>query len=593
MSTSSKKKVRAYKQEYLHFGFIENESNKTQPLCILCEKTFSNEAMKPSRLKGHLKSCHSEHLDKDLEFFRKRREERTKQGKITNMFKKSAQSKDDGQLASYYLSLIIAKHGLPHSIGEKTFIPVLKTVLEKVIHYKNTSNVLRSIPLSNNTVKRRIDEVSECVEQKLVQMMCENFFSMQVDESTLPGGKCLILVCVRLITNDTVYEELALSDLMETHSTGKLVFDKIIRYFQENKIPSTNLIGIATDGAPSMIGKYRGLITHFKDLNPNIFTIHCVIHRQHLVAKNLSDRLNDSLNLVIKAVNKIKRHALQGRLFKKLCNENDEVFDKLIIHTEVRWLSKGNCLERFLAVFNSVIDFFAGKDSMLADNLVKRKLDIAYMSDLYGKFNHLNKTLQGKNLNLVKVKSKITSFRNQLELYGKNFKNNQFAQFSSLENLKLQISEDEVETYSSHLEQLKDDMDKRFNDVFQLNVPKWVVDPFEANLFEININLQETFADLQNDLELKVKFSKEKYESFWTQQQLRQKYPLIWEEIRLLFIAFPSSYIVEKAFSSVINILSKRSNLDICKGGDLRLFLTDLEPDIETLAISHQAHPSH
>ena len=48
-----------------------------------------------------------------------------------------------------------------------------------------------------------------------------------------------------------------------------------------------------------------------------------------------------------------------------------------------------------------------------------------------------------------------------------------------------------------------------------------------------------------------------------------------------------------KAFSSVINILSKRSNLDVCKGGDLRLFLTDLEPDIETLAISHQAHPSH
>ena len=81
---------------------------------------------------------------------------------------------------------------------------------------------------------------------------------MQIDESLLPGGKCLILVCVRLITNDTVYEELALSDLMETHSTGKLVFEKIIRYFQENKIPSTNLIGIATDGAPSMIGKYRG-----------------------------------------------------------------------------------------------------------------------------------------------------------------------------------------------------------------------------------------------------------------------------------------------------------------------------------------------
>ena len=49
------------------------------------------------------------------------------------------------------------------------------------------------------------------------------------------------------------------------------------------------------------------------------------------------------------------------------------------------------------------------------------------MSNLYGKFNHLNKTLQGKDLNLVNIKSKTTSFRNQLELYRKNFKNNQLA----------------------------------------------------------------------------------------------------------------------------------------------------------------------
>ena len=46
------------------------------------------------------------------------------------------------------------------------------------------------------------------------------------------------------------------------------------------------------------------------------------------------------------------------------------------------------------------------------------------------------------------------------------FLNNQFSQFASLENLKLQISEVEVKIFSSHLEQLKDDIDKRFNDVF-------------------------------------------------------------------------------------------------------------------------------
>ena len=70
-----------------------------------------------------------------------------------------------------------------------------------------------------------------------------------------------------------------------------------------------------------MIGKYGGLFTYFKELNPEIFII---IQRKNLVARNLGDRLNDSLNLDINAVNKTKRHALQSRLFKKLCNDNDD-----------------------------------------------------------------------------------------------------------------------------------------------------------------------------------------------------------------------------------------------------------------------------
>ena len=125
---------------------------------------------------------------------------------------------------------------------------------------------------------------------------------------------------------------------METHSTERFVFEKLKKHYEVNKIPSKHLIGIATDNALSMIGNYRALITYYKELNPDIFTIYCDIHRQNLVAKNLSVRLNDSLNFVIKAVNKIKMHALQIRLFKQLCNDNDKVFDKLIMYKCVKWL---------------------------------------------------------------------------------------------------------------------------------------------------------------------------------------------------------------------------------------------------------------
>ena len=108
--------------------------------------------------------------------------------------------------------------------------------------------------------------------------------------------------------------------------------------------PSPRCSECATDGAPSMMGRYRGFNAFLKSENPNVIIGHWVIHQQHLVAKNISGRFNQSLKTVIKAVNKITAHALNTRLFKQLFNENDEAFERLLLHTKVRWLSKGTTL---------------------------------------------------------------------------------------------------------------------------------------------------------------------------------------------------------------------------------------------------------
>ena len=63
--------------------------------------------------------------------------------KITSMFKRSTRNIDDGVSASYYLSLIIAKHGLPHIIGEKASIPAIRPVLDRALHHRNNNHVLR------------------------------------------------------------------------------------------------------------------------------------------------------------------------------------------------------------------------------------------------------------------------------------------------------------------------------------------------------------------------------------------------------------------------------------------------------------------
>ena len=42
------------------------------------------------------------------------------------------------------------------------------------------------------------------------------------------------------------------------------------------------------------------------------------------------------MNTVVTAVNKIKAHSLNSRLFRQLFIDNDEEFEHLLLHTEVR-----------------------------------------------------------------------------------------------------------------------------------------------------------------------------------------------------------------------------------------------------------------
>ena len=129
-------------------------------------------------------------------------------------------------------------------------------------------------------------------------------------------------------------------------------------FFNEEEISLTNIVSCAADGAPSMLGRHRGFIKYLKVAVPGVLTAHCVIHRQNLIAKNISGCLHHSLSTVIRAVNTIKARALNSRLFRQLRAENDEEFEQLLLYTEVRWLTKGNCLRRFYSLFSTAMKFF-------------------------------------------------------------------------------------------------------------------------------------------------------------------------------------------------------------------------------------------
>ena len=113
-------------------------------------------------------------------------------------------------------------------------------------------------------------------------------------------------------------EEMLFARSLSTGTRGDAIFNEVAAYLEENNIPLTNISACATDGAPSMTGRYKGFIAYLKKAVPGVFCIHCVIHRQHLVAKKLSGRLHDALHVVKKLVKHIKSNFLQDRLFREL-----------------------------------------------------------------------------------------------------------------------------------------------------------------------------------------------------------------------------------------------------------------------------------
>ena len=153
---ASKKKCRQYSVEYLKYGFIQSLTNPQQPMCLVCEKNFFNEAMKSSRLLKHLQKIHPDKFGKTLVFFHSLWDQFWK-WKTMNMFTSSSKNSDDGLKASYNISLLIAKAGKPHTIGEVLILPAVKEVIKTVLH-KFPEQVIKLIPLSDNSVQRRVDK---------------------------------------------------------------------------------------------------------------------------------------------------------------------------------------------------------------------------------------------------------------------------------------------------------------------------------------------------------------------------------------------------------------------------------------------------
>ena len=219
---------------------------------------------------------------------------------------------------------------------------------------------MRKIPLSNNTVLRRISAISDDQREQLILRIKEGIkFSIQLDESTNITNMANLLVYVRYIYINEINEDLLFCQQMNTRTTGMDIFQKVDTFYTNVGLQWKDCVAICTDGAAAMTGHTAGFQGRVKSASdaPIIFT-HCMIHREALVAKKLFPELNKIVQDAVKIINFIKSRALNSGRFANLCDEVESDHNKLLLHREVRWLSKGKALKRLLLLQSEFIIFF-------------------------------------------------------------------------------------------------------------------------------------------------------------------------------------------------------------------------------------------
>ena len=591
MANQAKIKVRQYSIDYLKFGFIAAPHDPRLPYCLLCNTTLCNDSMKPAKLLSHLQLKHKDKANRTLDYFvqLKHKFSSAKTPTLPTLFKAADASKDRALTASYEMSLLIARNGKSHTIGEEIIKPALN-IFNKVMQHKNDSDVAL-IPLSNDSVRSRIDEMAGDIERQLSEKLRVRKFTIQLDETTVLGSQTLLMAYVRYMENENFQEEMLFCQNLELTTTALDIYNSVVDYFAAWQIPMTNVISCAADGAPAMMGKHGGCLKLMQENNPRMKVVHCVIHRENLVAKNLAPELHNVMMTVIKCINYIKSNPKTERIFTRFYRDMEGLEMKLLLHTQVRWLSKGKCLDRFVEMYDVLCNFF---DTELFSDLwqTDSKALVHYLADIYGKLNVLNLSLQGANKTLVDAKSSIFGFVTRLRLLRSEVGRREFRAFQRLSECS--VSDTVLVTICNHLHQLAEDFESRFSDLKLMVFPDWVTQPFMCNLESLeSADYQQELSELIHDPSAAV-IHKTKGQMMWFSTEICTKFPILSRDAQLMLLPFPTSYLVECGFSAVMDILTKKRNrLHICKRGDLRIKLSKLVPDVSALAKKHQAQGSH
>ena len=155
---------------------------------------------------------------------------------------------------------------------------------------KEAVDRVSKISLSDTTVYRRCHSVSTDLEDQLIQKLKEApSFAIQLDETTDVSAEAQLIVFCRFadISHKTSTEHYLFCKPLGVHATANSIFEKLDDYMKEKGLSCEKCKSVTTDGAAAMTGSINGVVSKIKELSPECVGVHCILHREALVAKKM------------------------------------------------------------------------------------------------------------------------------------------------------------------------------------------------------------------------------------------------------------------------------------------------------------------
>ncbi|XP_019692190.1 zinc finger MYM-type protein 6 isoform X5 [Felis catus] len=577
-----------YDAEYLKVGFIicpGSKESSPRPQCVICGEILSTENMKPANLSHHLKTKHSELENKPVDFFEQKSLEMECQN---SSLKKCLLVEKSLVKASYLIAFQIAASKKPFSIAEELIKPYLVEMCSEVLG-SSAGDKMKTIPLSNNTIGHRIDELSADIEDQLIQKVRKSkWFALQVDESSEISNITLLLCYIRFIDYDCsdIKEELLCCIEMPSQITGFEIFELINKYIDSKSLNWKHCVGLCTDGAASMTGRCSGLRAKIQEIATNTVAFtHCFIHREHLAAEKLSPCLHKILLQSAQILSFIKSNASNSRMLTILCEEMGPEHVNLPLHAEVRWISRGRILTRLFELRHEIEIFLNQKHSDLAKYFLDEEwvAKLAYLSDIFSLINELNLSLRGTMTTLFNLYNKMDILKEKLKMWLKRTQENDYDMFPSFSEF-VNSSDLNMRSIASIIFEHLEGLCQMFNDCYPPEEDLrsgnlWIINPFmnskDSNLMDFE---EEKLVQLSSDLELQSIFKSMSVTQFWI--NAKTNYPELHEKAMKFLLPFSTVYLCDATFSALTE--SRQRNL-LVSGPALRLAVTSLIPRIEKL----------